>query len=145
MVIRDAGAGDITVLTAMLNDMYSEIKYGISFNEDFFKSRIKSRFFIIKILEEDGQALGFSTVKITKSDYTPEVSSMGFLYELYIKPEIRKKGYARLLLSEMEKELKESGIDYMELYVRLDNENGMGFWLRNGCKPIYHVLSKKLI
>lgn len=145
MIIRDAAEGDIAVLTSMLNDMYSEINYGISFNEDFFKSRIKSRFFIIKILEEEGIAVGFSAVKITKSEYTPEVSSMGFLYELYIKSEVRKKGYARLLLSEMEKELKEAGIDYMELYVRLDNENGMDFWLRNGCEPLYNVLSKKLV
>lgn len=144
MNIRSADIGDAKKIHEMINKMYGELEYGISFDEEFVLSRIKSRFFIVKVAEENHEIIGFSIVQISKNDYAPTGNSMGFLYELYVEKPFRKKGYAKQLLLEMEQVLLDFGINYMELYVSVKNQNGMGFWQASGCTPKYTVLSKKL-
>ena len=145
MLFRDAEEDDLNKLVKMVNKMYDELNYGVSFDEKWMLPRIKSKLFLTGVAETEGYAAGFCTIKISPNEYGGSVNrQMGFLYELYIEPEYRKKGSARLLLSYMEGRLKDFGLDYIELYVRDDNRSGYNFWKDNGFSDKYIVMSKKL-
>ncbi|MDL2248539.1 GNAT family N-acetyltransferase [Tyzzerella sp. OttesenSCG-928-J15] len=143
MNIRPANLSDTPFIHEMVNAMYSELNYGISFNESWVTGRLKSRLFMSFVCENENGAAGFCTIKITKDEYG-QAGNMAFLYELYVKPESRKSGNAAKLLAYVERELKELEINYIELYVHINNSGGYDFWKAQGFFDKYHVLGKKL-
>jgi ribosomal protein S18 acetylase RimI-like enzyme len=145
MDIRMACEGDVKRLTNMVNNMYEELDYGVSFDEKWMLGRVKSRLFINAVVCGGEDIHAFCTVKLTANEYGgSDNGHMGFLYELYVEPDSRKKGYAGRLLKFMEQELVKLDIDYMELYVSKANEVGFDFWQSVGYREKYKVMAKKL-
>jgi len=143
MEIRPAILDDTSAIHAMVNHMYEELNYGVQFDESWVAARLKSKFFITLLCTDNNAAVGFCTIKITKDEYGAS-GTMAFLYELYMQPAYRAKGHAYKLLNQMEKQLKELEISYIELYVHVDNTNGYDFWKKSGFFDKYKVLGKHI-
>jgi len=58
----------------------------------------------------------------------------GIIYHLMVKPEYRKKGIGRKLLSNAENSLKKEGIRKIIMFVFKENKIGNIFWENNGYK-----------
>jgi Acetyltransferases len=77
---------------------------------------------------ENGKLIGWIMIGSNEDYFTKQKA--GFIYELYIKNEFRRKGYARELMNYALKLFKEEGYDEARLNV----------YARNGAKKLYELL-----
>lgn len=147
MDIRRMTDNDLPRTLSMINDMYKELGYGPFFVSGDILPRIRSKFFICLLAEEAEEAVGFAMGKIMRNEmsgHTRKNNMMGFIYDLYVRPEKRRTGVAKALLTELEAAFAQAGLDYVELYVRNSNENGQLFWQRSYYRDKYYVMGKEL-
>lgn len=72
----------------------------------------------------DGKFVGFSHYAIIKD------TDKGYLMEMYISPEYRRKGYGRKFYNHIEQTLKCEGANQISLTT--DTDTGMSFWTSVG-------------
>ena len=70
-------------------------------------------------------------------------SKRGFITDAYVEPDSRRKGILRKLEKYALVELKNQGIERVELNVRIDNDEGMSTWNALGYKIRKKIAGKK--
>ncbi len=83
------------------------------------------------LLWEDDELLGFAAFSTRKED--PTVFKLN---KLYLLPEVKGRGYGKLLLDEVERRVAALGVNVLELNVNKYN-SAVGFYEKMGFKVIY--------
>ncbi len=128
-ILRDGRATDIPAMHAL--DL-------VCFDAPFrFDLRAMRRFAlrvgaIVVVAESRGELAGFVIVH-------RERRRLGYVVTLDVAPEFRRKGLARALMTEAERQAMESGIMWLGLHVWAGNEAAMAFYERCGLERVERV------
>ena len=154
-VIRAAVEGDLPQLLELYRPYHQEL-LGLGMNYDLqeealprvLEARIRSRLILAAVAEGEGGVLqGFVFCSILR--LSPEYAcggktSVGFLNDLYVAPDARRRGLARRLTAFAEQWLRDNGMDVMELQYLPGNAAARDYWTGMGMKPVAIVCSKSL-
>jgi putative acetyltransferase len=91
---------------------------------------------IAKFLERNP---GFSFVAIINKKIIGAVlgghdGRRGHVYHLFVDPDRRSAGIGRALAGKCMERFKEAGIEKSHVFVFKDNDEGIGFWKKAGCR-----------
>lgn len=89
----------------------------------------------------DSQAIGFAQCQL-RHDYVEgtESSPVGYLEGIFVEPEYRHKGYAKVLLSKCEEWAKEQGCLEFASDCELDNSNSFAFHMNMGFSEANRII-----
>ena len=91
------------------------------------------------------EALGFVCVVATTRGESPDdPTPFAWIYDLYVKPEHRRRGVASRLMAEAERFARGEGAQSLRLGVLDRNERARRFYVRHGFREYTHVLTKPL-
>ena len=139
MTIRKLAQSDITVCAEILcsvynNDMWQcrwEKDTAIEYLTDFYERKK----FVGYVLEEEGIILGgiFAHEKVWWNN------SEVFIEEMFVKPELQRKGYGSLLLQKVEEYVKEKGLAGLTLSTNKYAPASL-FYKKNGFEENEYVI-----
>ena len=89
---------------------------------ELLESRVKSRRTLLAVAEEEGVLLGFvcaGTRRVGGEYLCEEQGAVGYVDDLYVRPESRGQGIASALADRAEAWMAESGVGAVELHVLL--------------------------
>jgi ribosomal-protein-alanine N-acetyltransferase len=92
--------------------------------ETFFASELSAPFAYARIAERDGALVGYSMAWLG--------AGTGHLGNLAVVPGARRRGVARLLLEDLEREARSRGIEAITLEVRVSNDAAQWLYRRHG-------------
>lgn len=145
--IRDARPADVPLLMSMIRELaeYEKLSDQLLATEELmdralFGSPPSAE---ALIAEEDGEAIGYALFYSTFSTF---LAIQGiWLEDLYVRPERRKAGAGRALLSSVAARLRERGGERLE-WAALDwNELALGFYRGLGAKAMSEWITHRLI
>ncbi|MCK4525429.1 MAG: GNAT family N-acetyltransferase [Candidatus Andersenbacteria bacterium] len=153
MKIRKANKTNKNELQTLMNKFNSYRKNIFSLeNKEFHKRTTpyslledkdfdKGLFFVA--LDDSEKIVGFiqGTVEQRKNY---KLSKLGHIDRLYIKDSFRRKGIARNLFLELEKELRQQRCDHLTIYTDFENNSSQQFYLQVGMNKATIELWKKL-
>ncbi len=93
-------------------------------------------FFWLARVEE--QITGFVSFGLSTNPFTQETS--GFIEDLYIAPQFRRRSYAEELTQAAFAELSRQGASKIQLDVLVNNDQGLAFWRKLGLALHHYVL-----
>ncbi len=90
---------------------------------------------------DEGMAIGFAQCQL-RTDYVEGTNSkvVGYLEGLYVKPDYRKKGYAKLLVEQCEQWAKTKGCTEFASDCELENEQSLAVHLKLGFKEANRII-----
>ena len=109
---------------------------------DEFRSIIASDDAAVFIAEADGQPVGFAQCGL-RHDYVEGKDSdgpVGYLEGVYVEPDYRRRGLARMLASACEDWAREKGLAEFASDTGLDNEEGLRFHLGAGFEEAGRII-----
>lgn len=86
---------------------------------------------------EDGQALGFCLLAISRNLPMFLPARYGYLSDLAVRPDWRRQGIGRALVEHGAAWLRGQGVDSIQLQYYAFNERGAAFWQAMGFEPFY--------
>jgi len=144
MTIRKANLRDLNVLTSMWKDFidfHADIDSFFRVNlsapamyKTYLKKKILARKARVFISEENGRITGWVMCNIQKNPPIFRIIEYGYIEQLCVIGEKRRKGTGALLLEEAYKWFREKGIKRIELDYLPGNPIGSGFWKKKGFK-----------
>ena len=84
-------------------------------------------------------ALGFAFAEI---DARPSIAAVGWIHELWVEPESRRRGVARSLVGAAEAFFEERGGARLSVRVEQLNREGLRFWERLGLSERARILER---
>lgn len=153
--IRPGTAEDLPQLLALYREYHEGLlRVGMNYdlNEDtlprVLENRLRSRLILTAVAQEEtGRLLGFvfcSILRLSPEYLCRGEGSVGYLNDLYVAPEARRRGLAGRLNAYAEQWLKEQGVTVMELQVLGKNEQAQQFWKQQAMEPIGLLCCKYL-
>jgi len=103
--------------------------------KDFLSSKNK---FIIIIYNKE--KIGYLAGMLEKNIY----KKYGYISDIFISKNFRKKGYAKLLLKEFIKIMKSKGAKNIRLGVRKNNRKAINFYKSNYFKTIHYEMEREI-
>jgi ribosomal protein S18 acetylase RimI-like enzyme len=100
--------------------------------QEYFSEAIPSNDFIAWLAEYNGKIIGTSGMVVWQMPARYgglESGKLGYILNLYIIPEARRKGIYTRLLNELIEEAKSSGLTYLHLHV---SEDGINIYRKAG-------------
>lgn len=91
---------------------------------------------------ENGDFAGYVVVGETKNMFSP--SGYGFIYDIFVEEQFRRKGIASMLLKSAEDYCITKGLDIVKLEVAANNPVALKLYERTGFTPERHFLGKKI-
>ncbi|MDK2126076.1 GNAT family N-acetyltransferase [Parachitinimonas caeni] len=79
------------------------------------------------------------------ADMTGTQNETAFVYDIEIKPEHRRHGFARMAFLEMEKQVKAIGLKYISLHVFAHNHGAVHLYEKLGYQPTNIRMRKALV
>jgi ribosomal protein S18 acetylase RimI-like enzyme len=127
VTVRPAGEADLELVRELWLEFTAEIPEPHFVQETWEESGIAEnvRAGTVLIIEEGGRALGFAEAEV-------HTARLGWLHTLYVRPEARRAGAARLLLSEVVALLRARGVGHVGLEVTHENAVARTFYDRIG-------------
>jgi GNAT superfamily N-acetyltransferase len=90
-------------------------------------------------------AAGFvCVVATTRGDPPDDPAPFAWIHDIYVKPEHRERGVAKLLMAEAERFARAEGAQVLHLGVLDRNERARRFYAKQGYREYTHVLTKPL-
>jgi len=112
------------------------------------ETRIQSRLIYAAVAEREDAALcGFAFCSISRigREYLCDgAGTIGYLNDLYVAPDARRRGLAARLYESCEAWLLEHGVSALQLQALRANEDAQGFWRSRGFTPLAVVHYKPL-
>jgi ribosomal protein S18 acetylase RimI-like enzyme len=141
-LLRVAGPDDADQLTAVFLDCW-RISYAQVMPAPLVESMtsLKARTMWADALERPGQTIVAATedepphAVLGFVGFQLEQDGTGYVSSLYVSPSLQGGGVGRLLLSEAEKGLRDSGARTARLWVFEANAPSRAFYVRQGWKP----------
>ncbi len=152
--VRSAAEEDLDALLALYVSYFRELEtFGMPFTLDrdalpgVLRAKIKSRLILAAVAEGDGKLAGFcfcAISRLPKERRWRGEASAGFLEELYVVPEARRRGLASRLTDFAREWLRENQIGMITLEVLHGNPEGLAFWKKQGFAPVAAVCQQIL-
>ena len=144
-MIRKATGNDARILGEMAVQMWDS--HNVEDLETEFSESITCEATAFFIKYEGNKPAGFAQVGL-RSDYVEgtETSPVGYLEGVFVKPEHRKKGYARELLAQCQLWAKEKGCAEFASDCELSNAESLKFHIAVGFSEANRIIcfTKKL-
>ena len=135
MTVRAATPTDREAIHRLYTDFYAEwpppAYTGAVSEEELAKVDDVLASGIAAVAEEDGEAVGFSLAWRKRG-------TQGFVSDLYVRPDARRKGIGKRLLRFVTDALREAGATHVTLYVEVENADARAVYRRWGFRE--HVL-----
>ena len=94
---------------------------------------------------DNGKVIGYSYAMLIKPDTTTaKRDKYGYIHDLFVIPEYRRKGIGRLLFDEILKWLHTLNINRVELEVIVGNYLADSFWKKQGFSDHVHRLYRAM-
>ena len=111
------------------HDPYFRMKLG---SDDKFRSYIISHAgkeeSVVYVAQGEGKVVGFINGYIKENPPVIEPSHVGFIDCLVVLPEYRRKGIGSRLMSEITAWFEKGGLESVELFHNISNQEGEAFW-----------------
>ena len=153
MIIKKATIKDFEKLKDIkLESKKDEMKYSDSLKPlsktidiyfEYFKAELRKKNSAVFIALEK-QPIGIIIVTYFKPLRISKFPKKGYISNLYIKKEHRKKGIGKKLLDISLKWLKQNNVKYISLEIHLENKNALKFYRNLGFKDYTLKLAKKI-
>lgn len=106
--------------------------------------RIDDPNYRLTVAEVDKELVGYSLSYVSKKPYFFKLGKFGFIGDLFVLEQHRRKGYGRLLVDDAVEFFKRKNINQIELLVADENINTVKFWEEMGYKTLLRWMYKKL-
>jgi ribosomal protein S18 acetylase RimI-like enzyme len=129
MEVRRATEGDGDALRELWHEFMDEVNEPEYWRGTWDDAWTGMREYITEhialIAEDGGRAVAYELAKM-------ERPRIGYVSDLYVRPEARRRGIAKELLARAAHELREQGAEYVTLNVNLDNHDARTVYRRLG-------------
>ena len=109
---------------------------------NFIEKNIQSSKSFVNIAEVDGKIAGYSLSFIKDLPPVYEVDKVGYISDLYVKKEFRKKNIASIFKDEAFKFFRKKGIRYKSIMVNQENKHAHSIYKKWGFFE-YHIEMRK--
>ncbi len=92
--------------------------------------------------DESGRVLGYTLLGRSVPFYSPR--PIGFIFDIHVAEEVRRKGVAQKLLEFAFKWFKSQGLEKVKLEVAENNQRARPLYQRMGFRPERHVMGRSL-
>jgi ribosomal protein S18 acetylase RimI-like enzyme len=106
--------------------------------EEYLRGLIKSDDSQVLIALEGGQVVAYSIAQILKRPPVAKHIEYGFISDLGVKEEYRRRGIGKRILDKIFEWFKSRQIDRIELTVLAKNQIGYSFWKKQGFEVFLH-------
>lgn len=152
MIIRKATSKDFEKLKEIKKEFYlweckqdkklcpkfADRNLGIRLGKNLRQNNV-----IFFIAIENGEILGYSGAEIEKNMPCYKEKLKGHLFNLYVRPEYRKKGIAKSLIKKVLLWFKKNKIKEIELYTGANNHKAQNLYKKSGFEEHYIRMLKK--
>jgi GNAT superfamily N-acetyltransferase len=138
--IRFATEADVPLITRFIRELaeYEQLAHEVVATEETVRETVfgERRHVEVLIAEAEGQAAGFA---LFFHNYSTFLARPGiYLEDLYVRPELRGKGYGKALLSRLARIARERHCGRFEWAVLNWNEPAIRFYESLGALPMNH-------
>ncbi len=138
MHIRFATENDVPLILRFIRELaeYERLAHAVVATEDTIRRTLfgNPRFAEVLIGEADGEPVGFS---LFFHNYSTFLGQPGiYLEDLYVRPELRGRGYGRQLLARLAEVARERNCGRLEWAVLNWNEDAIRFYRSLGARPM---------
>jgi len=108
--------------------------------EKFVRYLLESEDSLVLVALDNEQVVGYSIAEI--KEYPPAflTEKHGFISDMAVKSDYRRKGAGQLLLNEVLKWFDSKKVNRIELHVTSKNKIGYSFWKKHGFRDYKHIL-----
>lgn len=140
MQIRDAVAGDIEQMSALLKKLTAAGKRKSRDDVDFVRTNYIEDPAKIRCLlaEEDGVVLGFQSLKRAHAGNIYGVTPGWGIIGTHIRPSAARRGAGRALFAESRRAAEAASISHIDATIAADNLEGLGYYEAMGFRT-YHT------
>ncbi len=153
MVIRQATKKDIPAVAALAASMIDfhhilDTRYRASTAYDDLRAMVTEwladHSLMLLVAEDAGALIGYMRIGEESAPAYLAPECIGIIYDIFIEPQIRKRGVARALVDEANAWFMARGIQCIELSVDTRNATGLAFWEKLGFSG-YRLRMKKML
>lgn len=98
----------------------------------------------VLVAEAQGRIIGFIYCMTQKKPIVYKVKKLGYIRDLFVLPKYRKKGIAKLLIQEVEKEFKKRKLKHIALDVLVGNKQAIKVYKKIGFKEFGKDMRKTI-
>jgi GNAT superfamily N-acetyltransferase len=147
LYIRPATEADVPLILRFIRELaqYERLEHEVVATEESLRATLFGgpRFAEVLIAEVDGDPAGFA---LFFHNYSTFLGRPGiYLEDLYVRPELRARGYGRALLARLASIAQERHCGRLEWAVLNWNEPAIRFYRSLGAKPMDHWTVYRLI
>ena len=117
---------------------FARTEEGSSKFEEWLRSLMKSDNALVLVAREDGQVIAYSLSQICKRHPLFKEVDYGYIYDLAVKSEYRRRGIGEQILGKILEWFKSRQIGRIELMVLAKNQIGYSFWKKHGFVVVAH-------
>ncbi|WP_435349546.1 GNAT family N-acetyltransferase [Haloarchaeobius sp. HRN-SO-5] len=151
MPIEPATLDDVDTVVDLWVDLATEQRpYGSHFVPESNRTAIREQLArhavtgtLLLDRTDDDEVVGFVSFQPQRSDLDVD-ADRGLVENIYVLPEYRGTGRGAALLSAAEVELREQGVDVVQLEVMADNRRARSFYADHGYEDHRLVLEKRV-
>lgn len=145
-IIRVAMPEDVVAISRM---WLKFMDYNSKFDQSFkVKSKIVGRFarelqqrlddpnYRLAVVDIDDELAGYCLSYISRKPYFFKLGKFGFVGDLFIREEYRRRGYGKLLVDDAHAFFRRKKVNQIELLVAQGNVNTIRFWEKLGYKAL---------
>ena len=123
-----------------IDPFFSRRDDGASNFGNHLKDLIKSDKVQVLVALDGDQVVGYSIAQTDEYPPAYQTKVYGFISDMAVKSDYRRKGIGRRLLSRIHKWFDSQGIGRIELHVVAGNRIGYTFWKKHGFQDYTHIL-----
>jgi len=98
----------------------------------------------LAVMAKDGaEVVGYAVGRITMLPPFFEHRTRGYIHDVFVKPQFRRRGVGRRLVDEILRWLRQRGVNLVELTVAANND-AVPFWERLGFRVYMYQMKKEL-
>ncbi len=111
--------------------------------EEHLKNLMAEADTLVLVALDNGKVVGLSIAQVRKSSPAFKRGRFGFIDEMAVKAEYRRRGVGTQILEKILDWFKSRNIDMIELDVAAANQVGYPFWKKHGFRAYLHRLYMK--
>jgi len=111
--------------------------------EEHLKNLMAEADTLVLVALDNGKVVGLSIAQVRKSSPAFKRGRFGFIDEMAVKAEYRRRGVGTQILEKILDWFKSRNIDMVELDIAAANQVGYPFWKKHGFRAYLHRLYMK--
>jgi L-amino acid N-acyltransferase YncA len=102
----------------------------------WYNTHVRSGKRLALVAEFDGRLVGYLTASIESRAELFKRNVKVHIYDTYVVEELRGQGIGTAMMDELNRWVKDKGVDQITVYISSENENGLAFWHASGYKDV---------